>query len=175
MKDIVFIDSGDTLVDETTQDFSGGAFNRGLVLSARLFPSSAETIRSLHEAHIKIALVADGEEESFRNVLERQHGLWDYFDAHIISSNIGEHKPSAKMFQAAMDALGLSDADKGRIVMVGNNLSRDVAGAKRFGITAVWIDISDPARYSHSPANKDEEPDYTIHEPRDLLDLLKRI
>ena len=55
-------------------------------------------------------------------------GLWDQFDGHVISEDIGALKPSAKMFDAALLQAGLTRADAHHVVMVGNNLERDIAG-----------------------------------------------
>jgi putative hydrolase of the HAD superfamily len=74
------------------------------------------------------------------------------------------------MFQEAMDQLGLSDADKGRVVMVGNNLRRDIRGANLFGIASVWLDWT--TRYPRESRDADEVPDYTIHVPAELPALL---
>jgi putative hydrolase of the HAD superfamily len=116
--------------------------------------------------------VADAEVESMDNVY-RQHKLEDCFDARIISQAVGALKPDPAMFQAAMDALGLSETDKGRIIMVGNNLRRDISGANRFGIASVWMDWS--PRYPSEPQDQDEIPDYTIHSPDELPDLIERL
>jgi putative hydrolase of the HAD superfamily len=77
------------------------------------------------------------------------------------------------MFQTAFDQFSLSAADKSRVVMVGNNLSRDIAGANRFGITSIFLDWS--PRYPHTSQAPDEAPDYTIHTPPELLPLLEQL
>ena len=51
------------------------------------------------------------------------------------------------MFDTAKQAMKLTEEDKGRIVMIGNNLKKDVAGANQFGITSIWLDWS--PRYFH--------------------------
>jgi putative hydrolase of the HAD superfamily len=83
------------------------------------------------------------------------------------------YKPDPLMFQTAFDQLGLSAADKSRVVMVGNNLSRDVAGANRFGITSIFLDWS--PRYPHSCHEPVEVPDYSILTPPELLPLLEQL
>ena len=72
-----------------------------------------------------------------------------------------------------MDRMGLTDADKGRVIMVGNNLKRDIAGANRFGITSVHFCWS--PRYPHEASEPDEEPTYRIHDIRELPDLADRL
>lgn len=164
---VLFIDSGDTLVDEATQEWDGG-----IVLRSGLIPGAADALRRIRQQGHAIALVADAEVKSMENVY-RQHHLEDCFDARIISEAVGKSKPDPAMFRAAMDALGLPDADKGRIIMVGNNLRKDIPGANRFGIASVWIDWS--PRYFREPRDRDEIPDYTIHCPGDLPSLVERL
>lgn len=163
---VVFLDSGDTLVDETTQVFDG----RGIVLEARLIPGARELLEALRREGIPVAMVADGQAESFRNVY-RSLGLESYFAQKIYSSDVGAEKPSPLMFETALRAMGLTDADKGRIVMMGNHVKKDIAGANRFGVTSVLLDWS--RRHPTVPETADETPDYTVHTPLGLLDVLR--
>ncbi|MDR1637799.1 MAG: HAD family hydrolase [Treponema sp.] len=154
-------------MDEAAQEWDGG-----IVLRSGLIPGAARALRRIRGQGHRIALVADAEVKSMENVY-RQHKLEDCFDAQIISETLGASKPDPAMFRAAMDALGLSEADKGRVIMVGNNLRRDIPGANRFGIVSVWIDWS--PRYFREPREQDEIPDYTIHSPDELPPLMERL
>ncbi|GAB6930369.1 hypothetical protein JCM10914A_43520 [Paenibacillus sp. JCM 10914] len=165
---IVFLDSGDTLVDESSEIRD----EDGIVVSADLIPGAAEMVSTLHRLGYTLALVADGDAQSFKNVFN-QHGLHDYFDALIISEQIKATKPSPRMFKAAIGALDLSDADFARTVMVGNNLSRDIKGANALGITSVFLSWT--TRYPHKPADESESPVYTIAEPMQLVELVGRL
>jgi putative hydrolase of the HAD superfamily len=165
---ILFIDSGDTLVDEGTEIRDA----EGIVIKADLIAEAAETLRSIHDEGYTIALVADGNNRSFENVYA-QHGLRDCFDAWVVSETVGFHKPAPEMFRTALEKLSLSDADKNRIVMVGNNLLRDIPGANRFGIVSVWFDWS--PRYPRESRQEDEIPDYVIHTLRELPLLLQEL
>ena len=117
-------------------------------------------------------MVADGEEQSFTNVYI-ENGLGYCFHTRTISEIVGEQKPAASMFEDAMAKNGLTDEDKSRIIMVGNNCRKDIAGANRFGITSVLLDWS--PRYNMVPANEDETPDYVIHKPEELLELVRKL
>lgn len=152
----VFLDCGDTLVDEGTEVKEPDS---DVVLSAELVDGAPETLSALRSQGYPLVLVADGPRRTFENVLGH-HGLWDLFDAHITSGDIGVPKPSPKMFEAALRALGLPDRDAGRTVMVGNNLERDIRGANDFGIASVFFDWSDRRR--RTPNGTDEVPDHTI-------------
>lgn len=166
---IVFIDSGDTLVNEGTEYRNEGS---PIVQSCELIDGAKEMLLTLKERGYTIELVADGYTQSFDNSYG-QHGLENIFDARTISEEVGEKKPSQAMFETAMKLLHLTDEDKKRIIMVGNNLERDIVGANRFGITSVFIKWS--LRYPMEPKNEEEVPDYIIHKPLELLDLVEKL
>jgi FMN phosphatase YigB (HAD superfamily) len=165
---VIFIDSGDTLIDEGAELKD----ERGVVYSAKLIEGAGETLKSLYEQGHTIALVADGYEESFNNIY-RENGLENCFHTRAISELVGTAKPSARMFETAMRNLGLTEADKKRIIMVGNNIERDVHGANKFGITSVLLNWT--PRYRMVPANEYEVPKYTISKPIELLELVNKL
>lgn len=84
--------------------------------------------------------------ESFHNNIT-ENGLDHIFSTWVISEAVGVEKPDQRMFETVLSNLGLTEADKPRIIIVGNNLSRDVLGANRFGITSVHLCWS--PRYPH--------------------------
>jgi FMN phosphatase YigB (HAD superfamily) len=129
-------------------------------------------VKALEQRGYRIALVADGYAQSFKNMFI-QHGIWDCFEAHITSDRIGASKPDPRMFNAAVRALNLSEQDHGRIVMVGNNLARDIKGANQQGIISVHLNWT--PRYPKTPADDSERPDYTISEPLELLNLVEQL
>ncbi|WP_297106350.1 HAD family hydrolase [uncultured Devosia sp.] len=165
----VLLDCGDTLVDERTEEKEPGS---EVVLRGELIPGAAETMRALKDAGYRLVLVADGPRQSFVNLLGH-HQLWDLFDAHVISEDVGALKPDARMFDTALEAVGLDRSDSWRCVMVGNNLSRDIKGAKALGIISVFMAWS--SLRSHVAADISEHPDYTIRSPEELPALLEQL
>ena len=67
---IVFIDSGDTLINEDTEVQDA----RDVVLRAEMLPGAKEMLLQLKASGYPVALVADGLAESFENVYG-QHGV----------------------------------------------------------------------------------------------------
>ena len=165
----VLLDCGDTLVDEGTEIKRPGT---DVVLSADLIEGAADTMSRLKTAGYRLILVADGPRETFSNILGH-HGLWDMFDAHVISEDVGALKPSAAMFDTALQRAGLTRADVRHTVMVGNNLERDIAGANALGIASVFFSWSD--RRSRVPVGPEQTPDYVITALAQLPGLLERI
>lgn len=166
---IIFTDIGDTIIDEGTE-MRNEPF--GVVLRADCIPGAKETMLKLYEKGYSIAMVADGLVRSFQNTME-QNGLDHIFSAKAISELLNTHKPDPAMFQSAMDQLGLAESDRKRIIMVGNNLERDIAGANRFGIVSVHLAWTD--RYPREPSCEDERPDYRIEYPWELLNLAEKL
>jgi len=162
---IVFLDSGDTLVDEGTEVHDAA----GIVLEAALIPTAAEMVQGLLDRDVRLALVADGYTQSFVNVLGF-HGLWDAFEVYAISDQVGASKPDPKMFETALDAMGVRSDRRRDVVMVGNNLGRDVRGANALGLTTVWLNWS--PRRRKVPNDPIEVPHHEIALPIDLLSWL---
>jgi putative hydrolase of the HAD superfamily len=164
----ICLDSGDTLIDEGTEIRNA----EGIVVSAELIPTAAELMHALVERGYRLALVADGYTQSFRNILG-QHGIYDLFESHAISEELGVEKPHPDMFHCALERLGIAETEYDRVVMVGNNLERDIKGANALGIISVFLDWS--SRRSKTPKDDSEAPRYTIHLPVDLLAVLAEI
>ena len=166
---IIFTDIGDTIIDEGTEVRQVAEC---VVYHAKCIPGARETRLELHRRGYTIVMVADGLVESFHNTM-RENGLQQIFSAEIISEALSVEKPSARMFQAAMDSLHLMNEDKARVIMVGNNIKRDVAGANRFGIRSVLMSWS--PRYDYTAAKPDEVPTCRIGKPEELLTLAEKL
>ncbi|MBQ9119147.1 MAG: HAD family hydrolase [Lachnospiraceae bacterium] len=165
---ILFWDSGDTIVEEVTEVRN----ERGIVTSAKLHEGCTELLLRLYQEGFRMALVADGEVESFENIY-RQHELESVFEVRAVSEALPERKPAAIMFQTALDGLGLCAQDKERIVMIGNHLMRDIGGANHFGITSIFFDWT--TRYTKEPQALEEQPDYIAHSAEELYELIQRL
>jgi len=164
----ICLDCGDTLIDEATEVKTVGDVS----LRAELIPGAGETVRALKARGYPLALVADGPAATFANNLG-PYGLYELFDAYAISEQVGVTKPDARMFVQALEQLGIGPEEYGQVVMVGNHLGRDIAGANRLGLISVWLNWS--PRRSKVPADVWEQPDYTIHTPWELVALIEKL
>lgn len=124
-----------------------------------------ETLSRLHEAGIPMALICDTGLTPGRVV--RRHldrvGLLAPLRAQLFSDEVGVPKPDARIFQAALDALG---AEPATCVHVGDLRHTDVAGARGLGMRSVRISAShdDDSAFAEADAVADS------HEAlRDLL------
>ena len=164
----IFLDCGDTLVDEATEDKNA----EGVSLRAELIPGAGELMHALKARGYPLALVADGPADTFTNNLH-PHGLYSLFDIYAISAQVVVDKPHPDIFYHALRQLGIEPSDYGRVVMVGNNLERDIKGANELGLISVWLNWS--PRRSKIPADASEVPQCTILQPLELLAVLDAI
>lgn len=88
-----------------------------------------------------------------------QHGrldgspIMDYISDVFISEEIGLNKPQKEYFDYVLDHI--PEKDKTKILVVGDSLSSDIAGAVNSGLDSCWINrkkqsIESPATYSIS-------------------------
>lgn len=85
----------------------------------------------------------------------RSVGLANYFDPVIISSDLGFRKPDRRMFELALEKLQLA-ADE--VIFIGNDMRRDVLGAKQADIKTVFFKSNQGEQRPQGA-----EPDYIIH------------
>jgi HAD superfamily hydrolase (TIGR01549 family) len=99
----------------------------------------------------------------FRRAFQ-EAGVLDLFEVIVFSSDGSSIKPSGAIFQAALEGLPLEA--RSRVCFVGDDAERDVVGAGRLGMEAVWIS-SDGSGW----ARGDREPRWIVRQFSDLLDL----
>ena len=127
-----------------------------------LYPYVREVLDVLRERY-PLALVTDAQSAYARAELHRV-GLLDYFDPIVVSGDRGYRKPDRRLFQAALDGMNVAGANA---MYVGNDMHRDIFGAREAGLTTVMVD-SDQGKKAY----RDCVPDYTITDLRDLLAIL---
>ena len=89
-----------------------------------------------------LAMLTNGIPDIQREKLDVS-GLGKYFQATLISGEVGIGKPDPRLFYSVLEDL---DAHPEEAVMVGNSPRRDVAGAQAAGVLAVQIERGAPER-----------------------------
>jgi putative hydrolase of the HAD superfamily len=128
----------------------------------RLYPYVREVLDVLRDRY-PLAVVTDAQSTYARGELHKV-GLLGYFDPVVISGDHGYRKPDRRLFQLALDAMGVAP---GKALYVGNDMYRDIFGAREAGLKTVLFDSDQGTRF-----HRDCVPDYTITDFRDLLDIL---
>jgi HAD superfamily hydrolase (TIGR01549 family) len=162
----ILFDLGDVIMQEETE-FKDAELN---TQHADLVDGMGDVLRTLKSRGYKFGLVADTRPMTAWNVLH-QHHLYELFDALAISEEVGCEKPDSRMFLYALDKLDIAPQDYERVLMIGNNIKRDVNGANQVGISSVWFHWNE--RYAH--ANDGSVPKYTVHNARELIALIDQI
>lgn len=83
----------------------------------------------------KLGLITNGAPDLQRTKLEGS-GLEHFFEAVVISGEVGVGKPDTRMFEIALDRL---NAEPESTAMIGNRLDSDIAPALELGMTAIWL------------------------------------
>ena len=130
----------------------------------RLFDGIPEALDRLRRRYIRMAVVTNGDSATQRRKLERFH-LTPYFDFVLIDTEVGFSKPDERIFQLALDRLGLPARD---VWMIGDNLVWDVQGPARLGITAVWNDYEGKGL----PVGSSIKPDMIVSSVQELVQCL---
>ena len=127
------------------------------------YPGVVDTIRHLHQQY-HLAIVSDGQ-TAYAVPELNAIGLAGYFDPIIISRDIGIRKPHEQLFTAALTAMKMKPSE---VLFVGNDMYRDVYGAKRVGMTTVFC------KSNQGLAEKEGvKPDYIVYQFPELLNAIR--
>lgn len=156
---LAFSDLG--LKDEEKADELADAYAREKNLAIAFFPGARETLRSLKDRGLRLALITNGSRETQRRKIER-FALAGFFDHILVEEEFGVGKPDERIFQAALDKLNVAAPETW---MVGDDLQRDIAGARKLGIYSIWVDW----RGNGPPPSAPVQPDRIIRNIGELL------
>jgi putative hydrolase of the HAD superfamily len=127
-----------------------------------LYPFVREVLDALRERY-PLAIVTDAQSTYAAAELHKV-GVLGYFDPIVVSGDHGYRKPDRRLFQLVLDGMQVS---AGNTLYVGNDMYRDIYGAREAGLKTVMFD-SDQGTKTYL----DCVPDYTITDFRDLLKIL---
>ncbi|WP_116209326.1 HAD family hydrolase [Streptomyces olivoreticuli] len=104
-------------------------------------PQVCAMLAHLREAGWRLGVVTNGLVDNQTNKLY-QAGLYDLVDTVVISDAVEVWKPDARIFRHALARLGAQPGP--HVVMVGDSLENDVAGAHTTGLATVWVSDGQP-------------------------------
>jgi putative hydrolase of the HAD superfamily len=116
-------------------------------------PGAEKVLHDLQRAGVRIGLLTNGAASLQREKIESS-GLGMFFDAAVVSGEIGTGKPEPAIFHHLLERLGVA---AGETLMVGNSLARDIAGGKHAGLHTCWLALEG----EEEPVGL-VEPDFTI-------------
>lgn len=116
-------------------------------------------VLTMMKKQYRLAAVSDGQPLWGRPEL-RMAGLEKFFEFVLISGDLGFRKPDERMFSMALEKLQLKNSE---VIYVGNDMYRDVFGAKNAGMKTVFFKTNQ-GEHGFSGA----DPDYIIYNFNEL-------
>jgi len=107
----------------------------GAAVAWEPYDDTVPLLETLRARGIRLAVVSNWDSRLRRILKDR--GLAAYFDAVVISAEVGWRKPHAAIFRRALEALGVAP---GEALHVGDSVGDDVEGARASGIRPVLLD-----------------------------------
>jgi putative hydrolase of the HAD superfamily len=133
-----------------------------------LYPG-VKTVLDELKTRFALAVVSDGQ-SAWALPEMRALGIDGYFDPIVISSDYGFRKPDPRLFQVALNGIGAGPEE---VLFVGNDMYRDVFGARQIGMKTVFFISNQGRRHTEGV-----EPDYIIHrfaELRQAIEFFERL
>ncbi|MGZ6240845.1 MAG: HAD family hydrolase [Syntrophales bacterium] len=131
----------------------------------QLYPDVKKVLDDLRPAY-RMALVSDAQ-PCYAQPEIKAVGPDGYFDPTIISAHYGFRKPDKRLIEKALDIMKLMPAE---VICVGNDMYRDIYGAKRLGIKTIFFDSNQGDKF-----HENVTPDYFAHRFEDVLSGVKAL
>ena len=128
---------------------------------ADTFPGAEEALEELAEV-ATLAVVSNGVEKVQAGRLEKS-GLGRFFDGVFVSGRVGATKPARKIFDTALNTLGIENRKK--VLMIGDSLKADIAGGTERVSTPAGA--TSAARFLRGRSAAD------LHDPQGYEELLR--
>ncbi len=129
---LAVLDRTDVSAETLSAEYAAGLGNH-----ADLLPGAEDFVCSLY-GKVKMALVSNGVSAIQRSRLARCP-LTPYFDAIVISEEVGAAKPDPKLLYVAMEMLGCTD--KSQAVMMGDSATADIPAANNAGVDSIFFSL----------------------------------
>ena len=127
-----------------------------------VYPDTISTLEELRRRGYRLGIISNWEAPTLPHLCDR-FGLSPFFDLILPSCEAEASKPNPHIFHVALAALAVAPD---HAIHIGDSFGSDIVGARRVGITPVWLSPDD----ARAP---DSEPLLRIHTRRDVLDLVE--
>ena len=133
-----------------------------LYLKLDAFPEVPETLKRLRSAGMKTAILSNGSPMMLQAAVESA-GLVGLFDAVLSVEEVGVYKPHPKVYQLAVDRLGVPAS----VISFQSSNAWDAYAASAFGMQVVWCN-----RYGQMRERLPGSPDREIKSLAELPPLV---
>ena len=127
-----------------------------------VFPEIPDVLRRLRAAGMRTAILSNGSPAMLETAVAGNR-IDELLDAVITVEEVGVFKPDPRVYQRAVDRLGVAAAE----VSFQSSNSWDAYAASAFGMRVVWCN-----RYGQKPERLPGKPDHVITTLADLPALL---
>jgi putative hydrolase of the HAD superfamily len=114
-------------------------YEREKLQNLELYPGVRDTLEDLKKLGLKLAIITDADGFHARARLTKVD-LLDFFKLLVSADMTGTKKPDPAHFLYALDALGLKPEES---LVVGDNIKRDMAPARRLGLRTAYASYGD--------------------------------
>lgn len=139
---------------------------RGLsMLHLELYPHVDSVLNELSKNY-KLGIVSDAQNLFVVHELKLL-GIFDYFDAMVISNKLGFRKPDPRIFEFCLRELGIAPD---RAIFMGNDVYRDIYGAQKVGMKTIFFPTKHGAK-----EHEGTHPDRVINGYKELPSAVKEL
>jgi HAD superfamily hydrolase (TIGR01549 family) len=149
-------------IKDEAAEYIQDKFDADRISAFDFFPGMASLLRELASRVVQI-VITNGPAFSQLPKLERV-SLSSLVDHVIVGGMEPEQKPAKSIFQKA---LALAECAPSEAIHVGDSVSADITGAKRCGITSIWVQHGQTM-----PTQSHEQPSFTVASPVELPELI---
>jgi putative hydrolase of the HAD superfamily len=136
----------------------------------RPYPGSKSTLISLRERGFKLAILSDAPRlEAYLRLCAV--GLDDFFDVILTKDDVKATKPNKRGFKMVAKKLGILPEE---CMMVGDNLSRDMAGAKSLGMKTIFAKYGLVLENEENKVLNEKNIDFTAETIKDIPGIVFR-
>lgn len=132
-----------------------------------MISGAKETIQGLYRRGYRLGLVSNTTSSVDVPKMLEKEGLAGYFEVIVLSCVVGKRKPHPDILNEAASRMGFPPE---RCAYIGNLPERDAAAARNASFHTAVI-LRDPERQSQIPGAMEPEPDHTIDQLAELLDI----
>lgn len=154
-------------LDAVTLKQYEAVYYKGVVAATQALPDMQIVLEHLKQNY-KLAVLSNTRSHFFIEESIRSAGLLNFFDVVITSEQVGWRKPHKTLFETTLDALSV---EANQAVIVGDSLSKDIAGAKAIGMQTIWLSLNS----SEAIEKTGVLPDFEAKHPQDIIEILNTI
>lgn len=131
-------------------------------LNLKSYPEVKDALSLLKTCGYKLAILSNGTPDMLESAVTNS-GLADLIDINLSVEAVGIYKPAPRVYQLAVDALGVHPYE---IIFQSSN-AWDASGASAFGFNVAWVN-----RFGQSKERLPGKPDFEIKNLLELSDLI---